>query len=326
MNPFTNKSTNQIILDNRYIIQKEIGSGATAEVYIVLDNYSGETKVAKIYSDNARIDFEKEVKIYQRLKEINLPSNIRCYAYGEGYLEQNKISEKKMFLILEHGSHGSLFDKISGRKNGFSEEVCQYMLLKILDAVEGLHKEGICHRDLKPENIVLTGNNHDIKLIDFGVATTFINNENQKKKLIRKAGSPYYSAPEILEHKPYDGDKVDIFSIGALLFVLMTRRLAFAEARINNLSMNREKRLYKLIKQKKYDKYWETLDKYFDIKDIPQKFKNLFVKMVAYNPEERPSFEEIRNDEWMADITKANEERLMNIREKMMEELMIEQA
>ena len=231
MHKSTNMSTDQKMLDNRYAIQTDIDSGVSAKVYVVLDTYSGETKAAKIYSDNARIDFQKEIQIYQILQKVNLPGNIRCYSYGEGYLTQNEISEKKMFAILEYGDHGNLFNRIFKRKNGFSEDVCKFILLKILDAVEALHNQGLCHRDIKPENIVLTGDNYDLKLIDFGVATTFINSKNKKKKLNRKVGTPYYAAPEILERRQYEGDKVDIFSIGALLFVLMTRKFAFARQR-----------------------------------------------------------------------------------------------
>ena len=318
-------STDKKMLDNRYAIQTDIDSGVSAKVYVVLDTYSGETKAAKIYSDNARIDFQKEIQIYQILQKVNLPGNIRCYSYGEGYLTQNEISEKKMFAILEYGEHGNLFNRIFKRKNGFSEDVCKFILLKILDAVEALHNQGLCHRDIKPENIVLTGDNYDLKLIDFGVATTFINSKNKKKKLNRKVGTPYYAAPEILERRQYEGDKVDIFSIGALLFVLMTRKFAFAKAKIINDAPNSKKILYGLIKDKNYDKYWENLDKYFDIKNVPEEFRNLFVKMVAYNPEERPSIIEIRNDAWMSDVNNANEEKLTQLREKMIEEFLDEQ-
>ena len=65
--------------------------------------------------------------------------------------------------------------------------------------------------------MVFVGNNYDLKLIDFGVACKFINKYGQKKKLQRCVGSEYYCSPEILEGKPYDEDKADIFSIGALL-------------------------------------------------------------------------------------------------------------
>jgi len=113
------------------------------------------------------------------------------------------------------------------QNHGFSEDVCKYILLQILNGVDTLHKEGICHRDLKPDNMVIGGDNYDIKLCDFGYSTKYINGDNNKKKLKSVVGTNYYCAPEILEGKEYDGVKVDIFSIGALLFTLMTKKTCF---------------------------------------------------------------------------------------------------
>jgi serine/threonine protein kinase len=139
--------------------------------------------------------------------------------------------------------------------------------------------------------------------------------------LQRYVGSSYYCSPEILEGKSYDGDKADIFSIGALLFVLMTKNFAFDEAIIDNNSFIIKKILYKIIQTKQYYKYWELLERYFNIKDLSPNFKNLFLKMVAYNPEERPTIEEIRNDKFMSDIINASEEKLSFLRKKMINEI-----
>ena len=226
-----------------------------------------------------------------------------------------------MYSILEFGNNGTLYDAVTKTKIGFSEDVCQFILLMILNATEALHKNGICHRDLKLENIVFVGDNYDLKLIDFGVAAKFVNKYNQKKKLYRLVGSSYYCPPEILEGKPYDGEKADVFCIGALLFVLMTKNFAFDEATINNTSFRVKKILYKTIQTKQYDKYWELLEKYFNIKNLSPNFKNLFLKMVAYETEERPSIEEIRNDKFMSDITHASEEKLIFLRNKMINEI-----
>jgi len=61
--------------------------------------------------------------------------------------------------------------------------------------------------------------------------------------------------------------------------------------------------------------------KYYHINNLSPKFKNLFLKMVAYNPEERPTIEEIRKDKFMADIVNASEEYINFLREKMINEI-----
>ena len=101
----------------------------------------------------------------------------------------------------------------------------------------------------------------------------------------------------------------------------MTKNFGFDEATINNTSFRVKKILYKIIQTKQYDKYWELLEKYFNIKNLSPDFKNLFLKMVAYEPEERPSIEEIRNDKFMSDITHASEEKLIFLRNKMINEI-----
>ena len=101
----------------------------------------------------------------------------------------------------------------------------------------------------------------------------------------------------------------------------MTKNFAFYDATIDNTSFKIKKILYKIIQTKQYDKYWELLEKYFNIKNLSPNFKNLFLKMVAYNPEERPTIEEIRNDKFMSDIIKASEEQLSLLRKKMINEI-----
>ena len=86
--------------------------------------------------------------------------------------------------------------------------------------------------------------------------------------------------------------------------------------------------LYKFIKDKQYDDYWDTLKSLFNLNIESEKFKNLFLKMVAYNPEERPTIDEIKNDEWLKDVINATPEQLnlwslQYLRNKMISEINI---
>ena len=326
MNTFLNFLPEQKILNGRYILKDALGSGKTSTVFKCLDNQIGESKAIKIFEDNARLAFKKELKINKKLSEINSTSHIKCYESGIGFLSEKGESMKKMYAILELGNHGSLFDALERTKNGFSEDVCKLFLLQILNGLNDLHQNGICHRDLKPENMVLVGKNYDLKLCDFGYSTKFLKENNKMRKLKRQLGTIYYCAPEILEGKNYNGEKIDIFSIGALLFVLMTKNFGFNEAKIYNISSNDKSKLilYNLIKEKKYDKYWEIMETTFKIVIDSQKFKNLYLKLVAYEPGERPTIEEIKNDEWMQDILNASQEELSFLRNKMISEINIQ--
>ena len=124
-----------------------------------------------------------------------------------------------------------------------------------------------------------------------------------------------------MERKPYNGEKVDYFSLGALLFILMTKKFAFEEAKTFSYIERESQRLYHLIKLKQFDEFWKIIEKNYNIKILSPQFKELFIKMVAYNPSERPTFEDIMNSEWMKEISNANEDYLKQLRDKMKSEM-----
>ena len=318
-------TSSQEILANRYTIISALDKGSSAQVFKVKDERTNEIKVAKIFNDDQRILFKEETHIYEMIDRLNLETNIRFYESSVGNLSQNGSVSKKMYIILEYGSKGSLFDALVKTKNGFTENVCKYILLNLLNGVEALHKAGICHRDLKPENIVFVGDNYDIKIIDFGLSAKFVDENNQKCKLENFCGTPHYCPPEINEEKSYDGTKVDIFTLGVMLFIMRFKQFGFATAKLEKDTKKVRDLLYTLIIEKDYDRYWELLKKHNNIKNLSPQFKNLYLKMVAYNPDERPTIEEIKQDKFMANIVNASEEEMEFLRTQMINEIEYDQ-
>ena len=148
-----------------------------------------------------------------------------------------------------------------------------------------MHENGICHRDLKTQNILLD-QKYNPKICDFGFAT-YISN-----KLKDCLGTKRYAAPEIFKNMCYDGAKIDIFSLGVILFDIVTGLVSFKEAKNNDP-------LYKFIKEEKYNQFWTKLAQ---VKNVSEDFKKLFVKMVAFLPKDRPSIDEILNSDWLKEI------------------------
>ena len=95
------------ILANRYKIISKLDSGASSQVFKVLDEKTGETKVAKIFDDNERTLFSKETKIYEIINRLNLPTNIKFYESSIDDLLINDNIRRKMYVILEYGSKGN---------------------------------------------------------------------------------------------------------------------------------------------------------------------------------------------------------------------------
>ena len=131
-------------------------------------------------------------------------------------LEEIHESENHIHLVLEVLHGGELFERVI-KKGLYSEQDACILMKRLLTALEYMHTKGIMHRDMKPENLILKENSNDwnVKIADFGLAT----NINSGDFLFKRCGTPGYVAPEILEDKKYD-QKVDIFSAGAILYIL----------------------------------------------------------------------------------------------------------
>ncbi|XP_077879806.1 MAP/microtubule affinity-regulating kinase 3-like isoform X2 [Ictidomys tridecemlineatus] len=144
-----------------------------------------------------------------------------------------------IYLIMEHTGGGQLMGLIL-QNDGMQDEEAHRLFRQIVHAMQYFHQKGIVHLDLKPENMgVDTGSN--ITFIDFDLSTRF----TAGKKLKRFFGTVLHVAPEIIQEKEYKGPQADIWSLGLLLYAMLTGKCSF------EASNNRE--VKKLIKQGTYD-------------------------------------------------------------------------
>lgn len=154
----------------------------------------------------------EEVEILTKLDHPNIVKYFETY-----------IDNKYMYLVMEYVGGGELFEMITKQNNQvLSEEMAKTYIRKILSALQHIHAMNIVHRDIKPENIMLTKDG-EIKIIDFGLSKK----QNKEGSMMRTiAGTPYYMAPEILSERPYTS-KVDLWSVGVLLYVFMCGYMPF---------------------------------------------------------------------------------------------------
>jgi serine/threonine protein kinase len=183
-----------------------IGSASSSVVALVKDR-EGSQFAAKIVSRAGLISeqrlecFERELRILEFMRHPNVVA-----LHDVVYLP-NTIA-----VITEYCDQGDLFDYLvnSGPLDTAS---LRRFLYQILQALQCLHEKGYAHRDLKPENIFVKGTGC-IKMGDFGLskaATWFTRT---------MCGTLNYTAPEVLEQKPYDARKADIWSLGILVYVM----------------------------------------------------------------------------------------------------------
>ena len=157
----------------------------------------------------------------------------------------------------------------------------------MVEAIEHVHAVGIAHRDLKPDNL-LFDKDFNLKVADFGFSAPLVGNDGSGV-MRTYLGTPQYMAPEIHEDRPYDGKSVDIFALGVIIFIMMGQNPPFMAA---NPATDR---YYRLLCSNKNEMFWRLHTKATQRPDgFPLSFINLFEQMVAYNPGERITLEQIK--------------------------------
>ena len=154
------------------------------------------------------------------IKEINIQKILFHPYLTQMYCVIEKT--ENIFIITEYCSKGDIISYLLDNDTFDESSACK-IFQQIISSLEYLHKNNICHRDIKPENILLT-ENLDAKLSDFGLSKFFKKNE----LLNTSCGSPIYAAPEMLQGKSYDGTKIDIWSLGISLYMMISGELPFS--------------------------------------------------------------------------------------------------
>uniref|UniRef100_A0A183AW28 SNF-related serine/threonine-protein kinase n=1 Tax=Echinostoma caproni TaxID=27848 RepID=A0A183AW28_9TREM len=200
-------------------LQHTIGRGHYAVVKLARHVFTGE-KVAVKVIDKTKLDDIAQDHLFQEvvcMKLVQHPNVVRLYEVID--------TPNKLYLILELGDGGDLYDYIMKHGSGLSERLAKRYFRQIVTAIAYCHKLHVVHRDLKPENVVFFEKLGLVKLTDFGFSNRFTPGTH----LDTACGSLAYSAPEILLGDSYDAPKVDIWSLGVILYMLVCGRLPFQE-------------------------------------------------------------------------------------------------
>jgi serine/threonine protein kinase len=322
------------ILDRRYILMEELGEGISSKVFKVKDSLSNKIYAAKVFFENSKL-IEKEIE-YNKIISQNInnefPYFLKYITSSVGPFElkndlkNSHTPENKAYIIFELGTKGILKDYITLPDENLDERHVQVLFMEIAKAVNYLHQLGICHRDLKTENIALSGEEFIIKILDFGSSSKIIRFKDGRIKYQKeRVGTPGYQAPEIVAGHAFNGEKVDIFSLGVILFFLMTGFHCFKEARYHNpnLVKNKADIIYNfIIDEKKHEDFWKIVEMRLPVKKkLSEQFKILFLKMVANTSKERPTLNEILNDDYFSNIKALTKDQLQALKQEIINEL-----
>uniref|UniRef100_A0A8C7Y2S6 non-specific serine/threonine protein kinase n=1 Tax=Oryzias sinensis TaxID=183150 RepID=A0A8C7Y2S6_9TELE len=206
----------------------------------------------------------REVRI---MKGLNHPNIVKLFEVIE--------TDKTLYLVMEYASGGEVFDYLVS--HGRMKEVeARAKFRQIVSAVHYCHMKNIVHRDLKAENLLLDAD-ANIKIADFGFSNEF----TLGNKLDTFCGSPPYAAPELFQGKKYDGPEVDVWSLGVILYTLVSGSLPFDG---QNLKELRERVLR--------GKYRVPFYMSTDCEGILRRF-------LVLNPAKRCTLEQVMKDKWI---------------------------
>ncbi|XP_072539090.1 MAP/microtubule affinity-regulating kinase 3 isoform X15 [Salminus brasiliensis] len=198
-----------------YRLLKTIGKGNFAKVKLARHILTGREVAIKII-DKTQLNPTSLQKLFREvriMKILNHPNIVKLFEVIE--------TEKTLYLVMEYASGGEVFDYLVAHGR-MKEKEARAKFRQIVSAVQYCHQKHIVHRDLKAENLLLDAD-MNIKIADFGFSNEF----TLGNKLDTFCGSPPYAAPELFQGKKYDGPEVDVWSLGVILYTLVSGSLPF---------------------------------------------------------------------------------------------------
>ena len=204
-------------LDGRYEIHELLGVGGMAYVYKAYDNIEKRWVAIKILKEElaGNSDFLRRFRNESKaIAVLSHPNIVKVYDVSFG--------DRIQYIVMEY-IDGITLKQYIEQQGEIKWREALYFTVQILRALQHAHEKGIIHRDIKPQNIMLLEDG-TIKVTDFGIARF---SQAETQTMTDKAiGSVHYIAPE-QARGGYINDKADIYSVGVMLYEMLTGQLPF---------------------------------------------------------------------------------------------------
>ncbi|KXT13126.1 hypothetical protein AC579_5625 [Pseudocercospora musae] len=263
----TEFSSSDLQTVGNYQLGRLIGKGSFGKVYLATHKLTNGSKVVLKSAKKDDANLAREIHHHRQFLH---PHIARLY--------EVIVTESLVWLVLEYCPGDELYNYLLNHGRMEPAKV-QKIFTQLLGAVSYVHAKGCVHRDLKLENI-LFDKHENVKLVDFGFTREY---SGSTSYLQTWCGTVCYSAPEMLKGEKYAGERVDVWSLGIILFALLAGELPFDD---DDDSVTKAKIL-------KEDPVYPD---YF-----PEPAKDLIKKLLSKRPFLRPSLADILRDPWLSE-------------------------
>jgi len=250
----------------KFQIQRLIDRGATSSVYLAEDPFTGGEVAVKVAHQNLFNDPVNGARFKKMfINEASLAGKLRhphiVTVFDAG-------TEQDMHYIVMEYVHGSNLKPYCKPESLLPMDDVVEIIFKCCNALDYAYRQGLIHRDIKPANLLTTGGT-DVKISDFGTALL---TDSEISQVVDAVGTPSYMAPEQIAGKEIN-HQADIYSVGVVMYQLLTGRLPFS-------GTNQYELLRKISKQ-------EPVPLESVRPDVPEDIRAIVNRCLAKKPEDR---------------------------------------
>ncbi|XP_062412974.1 testis-specific serine/threonine-protein kinase 6 [Sardina pilchardus] len=264
--------TEKVLRGMGYKMEAVLGEGSYSKVKLAhSQKHKSQVAIKVVDRKKAPHDFvhkflPRELALLRTVRHENI---VRVYEFIE-------VCNGRLYIVMEAAAT-DLLQKVQ-EGNGVPTDVAKAMFSQIVNAVSYLHNSGIVHRDLKCENILLTVDNQ-VRLTDFGFGRFAAGFPDLSQTY---CGSAAYAPPEVLLGVPYDPRKYDVWSLGVILYVMVTGCMPFDDSNVAALPMIQRKALV-----------------YPDDVPVEESVRVIVSLLLQFSPSTRPSIKQVSEQSWL---------------------------
>jgi len=208
---FASSSSSKYRFEDHYALQQKIAEGSFGTVHVARHLTTGEDFAAKLIrrkklSDRDSENVHREISILRQCRDVDKIVRLIDFYSSPEYF----------YVVQIYAEGGDVFERLAHRTT-YNEKVARDLAANLLEVMAVLHSRKVVHRDLKPENLLLRNmlDDSEIVVADFGFAR-----QVPEEGLKTRCGTPAFVAPEVLVPNCRYDERVDMWSVGCLLYMV----------------------------------------------------------------------------------------------------------